>query len=72
MQFMPSEREATQRWLIDIQHHIVMAQGFVGAKRECRRIFERTARARIEADETQRSVARSHNVNQTTISGLAA
>ena len=26
---MPSEREATRRWLIDIQHHIAMAEGFV-------------------------------------------
>jgi uncharacterized protein with HEPN domain len=26
---MPSDREATRRWLIDIQHHIIMAQGFV-------------------------------------------
>ena len=26
---MPSEREATRRWLIDIRHNIVMAEGFV-------------------------------------------
>jgi uncharacterized protein with HEPN domain len=26
---MPSEREATRRWLGDIQHHIAMAEGFV-------------------------------------------
>jgi uncharacterized protein with HEPN domain len=25
---MPSEREATRRWLSDIRHHIVMAEGF--------------------------------------------
>ena len=25
---MPSEREATSRWLTDIRHHIVMAEGF--------------------------------------------
>jgi hypothetical protein len=25
---MPSEREATRRWLGDIRHHIVMAEGF--------------------------------------------
>ena len=27
--FMPSEREATRRWLSDIRHNIVMAEGFV-------------------------------------------
>jgi uncharacterized protein with HEPN domain len=26
---MPSEREATRRWLNDIQHHIALAEGFV-------------------------------------------
>lgn len=26
---VPSEREATRRWLIDIRHNIVMAEGFV-------------------------------------------
>jgi uncharacterized protein with HEPN domain len=26
---MPSEREAIRRWLSDIRHHIVMAEGFV-------------------------------------------
>jgi len=26
---MPSEREATRRWLGDIRHNIVMAEGFV-------------------------------------------
>jgi len=26
---MPSDPEATRRWLIDIQHHIAMAEGFV-------------------------------------------
>jgi uncharacterized protein with HEPN domain len=26
---MPSEREATHRWLSDIRHNIVMAEGFV-------------------------------------------
>ena len=25
---MPSEREATRRWLSDIRHHIIMAEGF--------------------------------------------
>jgi uncharacterized protein with HEPN domain len=25
---MPSEREATRRWLNDIRHHIAMAEGF--------------------------------------------
>ena len=25
---MPSEREGTRRWLTDIRHHIVMAEGF--------------------------------------------
>jgi len=25
---MPSEREATRRWLSDIRHHIAMAEGF--------------------------------------------
>lgn len=32
---------------------------------------QREARARVEADETQRSVARSYNVSQATISRLA-
>ncbi len=27
---MPSEQEAPRRWLVDIRHHITMAQGFVG------------------------------------------
>jgi uncharacterized protein with HEPN domain len=26
---MPSEREAARRWLGDIRHHIVMAEGFI-------------------------------------------
>jgi uncharacterized protein with HEPN domain len=26
---MPSDPEATRRWLMDIQHHIAMAEGFV-------------------------------------------
>jgi uncharacterized protein with HEPN domain len=26
---MPSELEATYRWLADIRHHIAMAQGFI-------------------------------------------
>ena len=26
---MPSEREATRRWLVDTQHNIVMTEGFV-------------------------------------------
>jgi uncharacterized protein with HEPN domain len=26
---MPSDRVATQRWLVDIRHHIAMAEGFV-------------------------------------------
>jgi uncharacterized protein with HEPN domain len=26
---MPSESEATRRWLNDIRHHIAMAQGFI-------------------------------------------
>jgi uncharacterized protein with HEPN domain len=26
---MPSDREATRRWLTDIQHHIAMAECFV-------------------------------------------
>lgn len=26
---MPSDTEATRRWLIDIRHHIAMAEGFV-------------------------------------------
>jgi uncharacterized protein with HEPN domain len=26
---MPSEQEATRRWLNDIRHHIAMAEGFV-------------------------------------------
>ena len=26
---MPSENEATRRWLNDIRHHIAMAEGFV-------------------------------------------
>ena len=26
---MPSEREATRRWLADVQHHIAMPEGFV-------------------------------------------
>lgn len=26
---MPSDSEATRRWLNDIQHHIAMAQGFI-------------------------------------------
>jgi uncharacterized protein with HEPN domain len=26
---MPSDPEATRRWLMDIQHHITMADGFV-------------------------------------------
>ncbi len=29
MQSMPSDPEATRRWLADIRHHIVMAQEFV-------------------------------------------
>jgi hypothetical protein len=33
---------------------------------------QQEARKRIEAGETQRSVARSYNVSQSTISGLAA
>jgi DNA invertase Pin-like site-specific DNA recombinase len=51
---------------------LVLAMLGVAAKLERRRIIERTARARIEAGETQRSVARSYNVGQTTISRLAA
>ncbi len=27
--FMPSERKAVRRWLGDIRHHIVMAEGFI-------------------------------------------
>jgi uncharacterized protein with HEPN domain len=27
---MPSEAEATRRWLIDIRHHVAMAERFVG------------------------------------------
>jgi hypothetical protein len=26
---MPSDREATERWLLDIHHHIAMVEGFV-------------------------------------------
>lgn len=29
MPSMPSDAEATRRWLIDIRHHIAMAEGFV-------------------------------------------
>jgi hypothetical protein len=27
---MPSEHEAVRRWLVDIHHHMAMADGFVG------------------------------------------
>jgi uncharacterized protein with HEPN domain len=28
---MPSDRDQTKRWLIDIQHHIAMAESFIGS-----------------------------------------
>jgi uncharacterized protein with HEPN domain len=28
---MPSDRQQTKRWLIDIRHHIAMAESFIGS-----------------------------------------
>jgi DNA-binding transcriptional regulator LsrR (DeoR family) len=42
------------------------------ASPETERLYAKEARARIEAGETQRSVARSYSVSQTTISRLRA